>query len=335
MLSVTDADSYCNERTVISHARSFSHGQPRDMIIPALLLLEDVDFTAVDVIHEYVGFAGSFFTVGAAAFYFLLLRPALESGSPARAVAARSAARIGLLGAVLRLLAILMSVMEVMSSKHLSAIDALTRSSSVVLGAVVTLIAIFAFAAAGFAERESFAAWIIAGLATLVIALRGLVTTKLDRMVNPIHVFAASMWIGTLFVLAVAGIATMMKGVLSEPERSPAVTTMVNRFSTLALWSAGVLVLSGVTTAYIHIGTFGNLFTSIYGRTLLVKLALVATVFALGFYNNQRMKPQLGSDEATLRLHRSAKWELTIAALVLLVTAVLVNLPAPAEHMAH
>lgn len=304
-------------------------------MIPVLPMLEDVEFTALDVIHEYVGFVGSFFIVGAAAFYFLLLRPALSSSSPARSVAARSAARIGVLGAVLRLLAILMSVLDVMSSKHLSAINALTRRPIIVVGEVVTLIAIFAFAAAAFAEGESAGGWMVAGIATLVIALRGLITTDLGDIVNPVHVFVASMWIGTLFVLVVAGIATMMKGVLTEPERSSAVTMMVNRFSTLALWSAGVLVLTGVTTAYLHIRTFGNLFTSIYGQTLLVKLALVAAVFALGAYNNQRMKPHLGSDEATLRLHHSAKWELTIAAVVLLVTAVLVNLPAPGEHMGH
>lgn len=335
MLSVADTILHCNECTVIHCVRFFLHGHPSDMIIRALLLLEDVDFTAVDVIHEYVGSLGSFLTVGAAAFYFLLLRPALSSSSPARFVAARSAGRIGLLGAVLRLLAILMSVLETVNEKHVPAIDALTRNPMTVVGEVVTLIAILAFAVAGFAERESFVAWIIAGVATLAIALRGLITTELEHMVNPVHVFAASMWIGTLLVLAVAGIATMMTGVLTEPERSPAVTMMVNRFSTIALWSAGVLVLSGVTTAYIHIGTFGNLFSSIYGRTLIVKLILVAAVFALGAYNNRRLMPQLGSDDATRRLQRSARWELTIAAVVLIVTAVLVNLPAPAEHMAH
>ena len=108
---------------------------------------------------------------------------------------------------------------------------------------------------------------------------------------------------------------------------------LVNRFSTIALWSAGLLVLTGVTTAYKHLGQLSALWTSIYGKTLIGKLCLVAVVFSLGYYNNRRLKPSLGTEEAGRRLVRSATLEIAIAAIVLIVTAVLVNLPAPAEHM--
>jgi putative copper resistance protein D len=90
-----------------------------------------------------------------------------------------------------------------------------------------------------------------------------------------------------------------------------------------------------VTTAYLHIRSYTAVFTSIYGQTLLVKLVVVAGVFYLGAYNNRRLKPQLGSEEATLRHHRTATYEIALAAIVLIVTAVLVNLPAPAEQLAH
>lgn len=303
------------------------------MIIPHAFLFANAEFTIVDVIHEYVSFVGTFFIVGAAAFYFLLLRPSFARNSDAMRVAGRSAARIGVVGALLRLLAIGMSVNTVMTDKQLSLAEALTRRPAMVVGEIVTLIAVIAFASAAAASRNAIAAWAVAAIATLVIALRGLITSDVGDLVNPIHVFAASMWIGTLFVMVVAGITTVLSGAFATSDRGPACATIVNRFSTLALWSAGVLVLTGVTTAYLHLRKFSALWTSVYGQTLLVKLCLVAVVFWLGGYNNWRMKPTLGTEDAARRLNRSATYEIAVAAVVLIVTAVLVNLPTPGEHM--
>jgi putative copper export protein len=303
------------------------------MITLGPLFLADASFTFGDVVHEYVGFVGTFFIVGAAAFYFLLLRPALGDHTAAMRTAGRAAARVGVAGALLRVLATWMSVSGVMAEKHLSLTQALTARPSMILSEVATVIALIAFALAARATRDGLGAWIVAATATLVIALRGLITTDLGDIVNPVHVFAASMWIGTLFVLVVAGISTALSGALAPEERGPTVAVLVNRFSTIALWSAGVLVLTGLTTAYLHIRHLSALWTSSYGQTLIVKLCIVAGVFALGAYNNQRMKPTLGSEEAGRRLKRSAKLEIALAAVVLAVTAVLVNLPAPAEHV--
>jgi putative copper export protein len=305
------------------------------MIIAHALLFADADFTVVDVVHEYVSFVGTFFIVGAASFYFLLLRPAFGRNSDAMRVAGRSAARIGVVGALLRLLSIGMSVSNAMTEKQLSLVEALTRRPSMVVGELVTLIALIAFGSAAAAYSDALATWAVAGIATLVIALRGLITTDIEDIVNPIHVFAASMWIGTLFVMVASGITTALSGAFATSDRGPAVATMVNRFSTLALWSAGVLVLTGVTTAYLHLRKVSALWTSVYGETLIVKLCFVAVVFWLGGYNNWRMKPRLGTEESGRRMHRTATYELAVAAIVLIVTAVLVNLPAPGEHMAH
>ena len=85
---------------------------------------------------------------------------------------------------------------------------------------------------------------------------------------------------------------------------------MVNRFTTIALWSTGVLVLTGLTTAWLHLGSVSALWTSIYGKTLMVKLCLVAVVFWLGGYNNLRMKPAMGTEEGARKLKRSATFEI-------------------------
>jgi putative copper export protein len=311
----------------------FSRRISNVMITSAALLFAETDFTALDVLHEYVGFVGSFLIVGAASFYFLLLRPALSTNAAAMTSAARTAARIGCIGALLRLLAMAMSINSTMTAKHLSLAAALTGRPSMIVAEVMTVIAVIAYALAAVATRESPVAWALAGIATLILMLGGLITTDIRRVVNPLHVFAASMWIGTLIVLVAAGITTMLNGTMQSTARGPAIALLVNRFSTIALWSAGLLLLTGVTTAWMHLGELSALWTSIYGKTLLVKLLLVVAVFSLGAYNNQRLKPSLGTEEAERRIARTATLEVAIAALVLIVTAVLVNLPAPAEHM--
>lgn len=90
-----------------------------------------------------------------------------------------------------------------------------------------------------------------------------------------------------------------------------------------------MLVATGVTTALMHLHPFASLWSTPYGYALLVKLCLVAVVFALGAWNWRRQRPRLGSEEAAGRLRRSAAMELGVATLVLVVTSVLVSLPAP------
>ena len=300
-------------------------------MIPQALLFADADFTVVDVVREYTSFVGSFLIIGATAFYFLLLRPAFRPNMDAMRIAGRSAARIGVVGALLRVLTIGMTVTGAMLQKQLSLVAALTSKPSLIVGEIATVIALFAFASAAFAWREEIRRWTVAGIATLVIALQGVVTTKLERTVNPLHVFAASMWIGTLFVMVVAGISTALSGAFATSDRGAAVAALVNRFSTIALWSTGLLVLTGLTTAWLNLGTIEALWTSIYGKTLIVKMSLVAVVFLLGGYNNWRVKPTLGTQDAARRMKRTATFEIAVAAIVLIVTAVLVNLPAPAK----
>jgi copper transport protein len=66
---------------------------------------------------------------------------------------------------------------------------------------------------------------------------------------------------------------------------------IVIRFSTLATVSILLLGLAGVTLAWIQLGSVGALFSTTYGRTLLVKLVLVGAVGVAGAYNHFRLLP--------------------------------------------
>ena len=71
----------------------------------------------------------------------------------------------------------------------------------------------------------------------------------------------------------------------------PLAASMVNAFSPLALLSVAVLLVTGAFAAWEQLGSLAALFTSRYGRTLLVKLGAVAAVAASGALNWRVLRP--------------------------------------------
>src|SRR4029079_11881236 len=167
------------------------------------------------------------------------------------------------------------------------------------------------------------------GITGVAYALRNITTGRWFSNVNPLHEVAASLWIGTLMVLLVAGLSTALRRTVPSDQRGQLVVEMVSRFSPLALSAAALLGTTGVITAWRHLKHWNALWTTPYGFTLDAKLCFVAIVVALGAWNWRRMAPQLGNEESAVAITRSATAELSFAAIVLAVTALLVSLPTP------
>lgn len=137
-----------------------------------------------------------------------------------------------------------------------------------------------------------------------------------------LHLVAAGLWIGTLFVIMVALV----------PGRDGAgVARLITAFSPWALTSAATLGATGTFAAWLHVHELPFLWGSAYGRMVLLKVALVAVVAVFGAINWRRITPQLTQPGGVARLAASARTELMIAALVLAATAVLVATPLPGE----
>jgi copper transport protein len=106
---------------------------------------------------------------------------------------------------------------------------------------------------------------------------------------NAIHVSAMGLWVGGVAAYAVA----------------PS-----GRFQRVAVWSAGLLVLSGAVLALMHFANAIQTMTTAYGVVLVVKLPLVALALLLAWRVRRRV-------------------ELVALTAVLLAAAVLVSLPPP------
>ncbi|MBA2627152.1 MAG: CopD family protein, partial [Gemmatimonadales bacterium] len=156
--------------------------------------------------------------------------------------------------------------------------------------------------------------------------------TVLAVPADGIHVLAAGAWLGTLLTMLVAGLPSAYE--LESGIRVDAMARLVAAFSPIALASSATLAGTGLFAAWLHIGRFAALWQSAYGRTLLIKLAVLAGVVATGAFNWKWVQPGLAhvgprGERAAARLRISGRVELAIGALVVLVTAILVALPTP------
>ena len=278
-------------------------------------------------VKELIGFVGLFLGAGAIGFRFTALRGAVaESDQPFYRDAARRAAALGITGVILSLLLVSFELPGVAARRHLSvaALVAADPSTQMQLGFLI--VAIIGY---GLARLRIRAGWLLAAVGVIAGTLRAAFLGQWSRLVNPVHSLAAGLWIGTLFVLLVAGLGALMLDEPSQSRRGAIASDMVNRFSPLALTMGGVVVTFGLITAWRHLHVLSNLWSTPYGYALIVKLLFAATVFALGAWNWRRQKPTLGSESAADAIRRSALAEVSVAALVLLATAIVVSLPSP------
>jgi putative copper export protein len=297
--------------------------------------------SALSVIHwpqpitEYIGFIGEFLPAGAIGFRYAVLRGALarahastESTTLGRVYddAARRAAIVGLIGIVVALCLLFYQLPGLGARRHLTASQVLATNHGVQLQLGFMVLALIGFA---LAMARGAIGWPLATVGFLAELLRNGLLGQWRELANPLHVLAGGLWIGTLFVMIVAGISAVLRDEPAREHRGVIVSDMVNTFSPLALVAAGALVLFGVIIAWEHLHVLSNLWRSAYGIALIIKLCFVAIVFTLGAWNWRRQKPLLGTEPAALAIRRSAVSEVSVAAVVLVMTAILLSIPAP------
>ena len=213
-------------------------------------------------------------------------------------------------------------------------VDFLTLGAVLILAAreaVVPQLRRAALGAEGLAMPRAgprLALTLVVPAAALVVvpALAGHATDRLPGLMIPVdslHVLAMSVWLGGLAALLAAVPAATRR--LGATDANRLLASVVLRFSALALAAVIVLVGTGVVQALEHVGSWGALTATGYGRAVLVKVGLTIVLVCLGAVNRRRAVPSIervargdAVGEAPARLLRRA-----VAAEVLLVIAVL------------
>ena len=161
-------------------------------------------------------------------------------------------------------------------------------------------------------------------LPTLSAAAHARSSGSIAFVADVAHLTAGSLWVGGLAF-------TVLALVLAKEDRWPLASRAVPVFSRLAVLSVATLVLAGVLRGYEEVRALHGLWETTYGQLLLAKVALVLPLLGLGAYNNRyavpRLKRQIASALEQRRFLRAAGAELTIMAVIIGVTSVLVTEP--------
>ena len=152
-----------------------------------------------------------------------------------------------------------------------------------------------------------------------------------------LHLVAASLWAGGLIVLVVGFGPTLR--VLTPSGRRAVLTQAIRRFSLLALTAWGILGVTGFYSAWLQVGNWAGLRTTVYGQALTVKVLLSLPLLALGAFNLLIVTNRLRSarDERAARAWSrrfllAISVEVTLAVSVLLVAGLLTS-QAPAREV--
>jgi len=157
---------------------------------------------------------------------------------------------------------------------------------------------------------------------------RGQWPRPLEIVADVLHVGAAAVWIGGLLALAVALPRAARR--LSPDQRPLFAAALVPRLSALALVSVLVIAATGLIRALSELSAVSQLWSTGYGRALLVKTGFLAGVVALGWINRTRLEPRLRLGA----LRRNVVAELVLLAGVVTAVAFLTAL-APGRQLAH
>ncbi len=145
--------------------------------------------------------------------------------------------------------------------------------------------------------------------------------------VDWLHLVALATWIGGL-----ASLLVVVRAVQTS-DRPQLLRALFPRVSSVAGIGLAVMVGTGLYSAWLHVPDLQALKTTGYGRTLLIKLALVVPLVALGAVNRFVILPRLEGKEKTARPGLQGRFqglvsgEVALAAAIVLVVAVLTALP--------
>ncbi len=163
---------------------------------------------------------------------------------------------------------------------------------------------------------ESAGALLGSALLVLSFAFDGHTASKGDRVVtaivNTIHVTGAAVWTGGLIMLA------LVLWRRNRLDRELRALQLALRFSVVAAIALAFVGGAGLLLTFIVLDSPQELWSTPWGRLLMLKTAVVALAAGMGAYNHRVLIPQLSRDVNNVELDREFRRTVTGEALVLL-----------------
>lgn len=324
---------------------SFSVGEPSKNVIAVPGRGGHRDVSLLKVIAEIARYAGVLGLAGLLAFATYLAPAARRRSTDFSRridVGSRLFAASAVLGSVLLIPLVKLwqdgqRLSQLFSASMWS--DALKAQPAAAAGMVITGVAI-----AWLAHRRQRPTALAVGLA---LALSSVAVVGHTRVYGPpsllltadlLHVTAAALWLG-----GIIGICLLLAP--GSRVRAGDAAEAVGTFSSAALWFVLALGATSVLLWWRIAASVDALWTTTYGRLVLIKLVLVLVIVGVAVHNRRRLVPRVTSNphdkQAMGALRRTVAWEAAVLVAVITVTGALVSQtprtaaaaqPAPAER---
>jgi putative copper resistance protein D len=105
-----------------------------------------------------------------------------------------------------------------------------------------------------------------------------------------LHLMAAAVWGGGLFALSLAVLPSFAK---DGDQHARLVAYAASRFSRIAGFAVGIIVLSALYNAWLNVGSVAALIKSSYGWTVMAKIVLLFILLYIGAFNRYVRVPRL------------------------------------------
>jgi copper transport protein len=284
---------------------------------PAAALSADSGPSGTDVLRRWLLLLGIALASGGLAFDYLVRLPALRDSGEPRAEPPEDEPG---LATTLVVSGFLLALLGLGGNLH-GALD--TRYDRVnAVGAIAALVGAVLLAVAWVDRRARPLALVPALVLLFVPALRGHAldpghSRPLSVGADLVHLAAASVWIGGLVQLLVSSPAAVR----------PRFELLARRFSAVAGAAVAAVALSGLIRALTELTAVDQLWSTGYGRAILVKTAIFAPLVGLGWVNRSRLLPVLERSAAAItRLRVNVAVEVVLLVGLLVAVAVLTAL---------
>ena len=155
---------------------------------------------------------------------------------------------------------------------------------------------------------------------------------SLPMLADWLHLIGMAFWLGGLVYFFTA-IRALQR--LDGEARTRLTSSLAGRFSINALLFVALLGLTGLYSAYLRVGSWNGLWTSLYGHTLLVKQIFVAGLLVIAAINLLVISPQLRRERlqrnpeasAVTRFGKLIGLEMILAGLLLASVSFLTYIP--------
>jgi copper transport protein len=284
------------------------------------------------LVTRWLLLVGLLVAAGTTMFSLLVWRPVLRKGGRALPEARLRLAEPVILAVALALAALAASLSVALEPGTSGTTYGHRMEIGAVVAAAAALAAVASFRMTALRRVAGIAALVLLALPTVTgHALQHGVLRAVSVPADLVHLAAAAFWIGGSLELVLVA-PFVLRGPDVQGRRTG--LQLVLRYSRLAAVAVALVGLSGVIRAFGELSSLDQLWTTGYGRTLLVKTGILAGLTGLGWLNRYRLTPALARNvehaeptRATARrLRRSVGTELALLAVALAAVAVLTNI---------